>query len=207
MCKHGDTSSHRTAPEDDAARLRAVLLSDVRDSGLQSGNPRLLMLAGLPGAGKSFFAREVSSRCPFLTLESDRLRKHLVRQPQYTPDEHRRVFRACHRLLDELLGQGYPLIFDATNLTDRNRLPVYSIVRKRGVPFAVAVVTAPPEIVRQRLRDREAGLDPETWSDAGWDIHSRMAPAWQPVKRPHIFVDTSRDITGALRQVLDWAEG
>ena len=181
------------------------MLSDVRDSGLRPGSPKLLMLAGLPGAGKSAFARQVSSRCPFLTLESDRLRKSLVPQPQYTPDEHRRVFRACHRLLDELLGQGYPLIFDATNLTERNRRPVYAIVRKRGVPLAIAVVTAPTGIVRQRLRDREAGLDPETWSDAGWDVHSRMAPAWEPVKRPHIAVDTSGDITRALRQALDWA--
>ena len=201
-----DVGSYRPVPDDDTSRLRAVLLSDARGSGLRPGSPRLLMLAGLPGAGKSAFAREVSSRRPFLTLESDRLRKSLVPEPQYTPDEHRRVFRACHRLLDELLGQGYPLIFDATNLTERNRRPVYSIVRKRGVPFAIAVVAAPTDIVRQRLRDREAGLDPGTWSDAGWDIHSRMAPAWEPVKRPHIFVDTSRDVTGALRQVLEWAE-
>ena len=194
------------APDDDTSRLRAVLLSDARDSGLLPSGPRLLMLAGLPGAGKSAFAREVSSRRPFLTLESDRLRKSLVSEPQYTPDEHRRVFRACHRLLDELLGQGYPLIFDATNLTERNRRPVYSIVRKRGAPFAVVVVTVPTQIVRQRLRDREAGLDPETWSDAGWDIHSRMAPAWEPVKRPHILVDTSGNVTGALQQVLEWAD-
>ena len=182
-----------------------LLLSDARDLDLRLGGPRLLMLAGLPGVGKSAFAREVTSRCPFLTLESDRLRKVLVPQPQYTPDEHRRVFRACHSLLDELLGQGYPMLFDATNLTERNRRPVYAIARKRGVPLAIAVVTAPPEIVQQRLRDREAGLDPETWSDAGWDIHSRMAPAWEPVKRPHIAVDTSEDITPALRRVLDWA--
>lgn len=180
------------------------MLSDARDLDLRSGSPRLLMLAGLPGVGKSAFARKVTSCCPFLKVESDRLRKALVPQPQYTPDEHRRVFRACHRLLDELLGQGYPMLFDATNLTERNRRPVYAIARKRGVPLAIAVVTAPPEIVRQRLRDREAGLDPETWSDAGREIHSRMAPAWEPVRRPHIAVDTSEDITPALRQVLDW---
>lgn len=200
-------SSRQPAPEADVALLRELLLADARASDLRPGAPKLLMLAGLPGAGKSAFAREVSSRRPFLILESDRLRKSLEPQPQYTPDEHRRVFRACHRLLDELLGQGYPLLFDATNLTERNRRPVYSIVRKRGVPFAIAVVTAPPQTVRQRLRDREAGLDPETWSDAGWDIHSRMAPAWEPVKCPHITVDTSGDITRALRQVLGWAAG
>lgn len=205
LYKRVDASCQRPSPDDDTARLRAVLLSDARGLGLRPGDPRLLMLAGLPGVGKSAFAREVASRCPFLAVESDRLRKTLVPQPQYTPDEHRRVFRACHRLLDELLGQGYPMLFDATNLTERNRGPVYAITRRQGAPLAIAVVTAPSEIVRQRLRDREAGLDPETWSDAGWDIHSRMAPAWEPVRRPHILVDTSRDTSPALRQVLDWA--
>lgn len=201
-----NVASQRSGPDDDTARLREVLLDDARAANLRPGSPRLLMLAGLPGAGKSAFAREVSDRCPFLTLESDRLRKSLVPQPQYTPGEHRRVFRACHRLLDEFLGLGYPLLFDATNLTERNRRPVYAIAQKRGAPLTVAVVTAPSEIVRQRLLDREAGLDTETWSDAGWDIYSRMVQAWEPVTRPHIKVDTAKDIGPALRQVLDWAE-
>ena len=163
------------------------------------------MLAGLPGSGKSSFTREVTSRCPFVVVESDRLRKALVANPQYTADEHSRVFRACHRLMDEFLELGYPVLFDATNLGQRNRRPVYSMARKHNVPLAIAVATAPPEIVRQRLQDRETGLDRDSWSDAGWEIYSRMASAWQKVSGPHIVVDTSRDIAPALRQVLDWA--
>lgn len=196
---------HRPWLDADIARLRSLLLADVRKYDLRPGNPRLLMLAGLPGSGKSTFAREVTSRRPFLVLESDRLRKTLVGKPEYTADEHRRVFRAIHRLLDEFLGMGYPVLFDATNLTERNRRPVYDIVRRRGVSMAIAVVTAPDETARQRLGDREAGLDPDTWSDAGWDIHCRMAPAWESPKRPHILVDTSADISPALCQVLNWA--
>ena len=195
----------RPTPDADAALLRKLLLSDALAAGLRPNNPRLLMLAGPPGVGKSHFARQVASSFPFLTLESDRLRKSLVGRPEYTPAEHRRVFQVVHRLLDELLAQGFPLIFDATNLTERSRRPVYGIARKRMIPLAIVVVTAPAEVVRRRLREREAGLDPETWSDAGWDIHSRMVPAWEPVKRPHILVDTAGDTTPALRQVLDWA--
>ncbi len=195
------------APDDDAARLRTALLADIRAVGLRPGNPRLLMLAGLPGTGKSAFAREVASRCPFLTLESDRLRKTMAARPEYTAAENRRLFDACHWLISEFLRQGYPLLWDATNINERARRPVYDIARRRGAPLAVVVVTAPPETVRQRLRDREAGLDPETWSDAGWDIYSRMAQAWEPVKRRHLSVNTAGDITPALRRALAWAAG
>ena len=180
-------------------------MADARELGLTPGDPRLLMLAGLPGSGKSSFAREVTARHPFLVLESDRLRKTLVPRPQYTAEEHSRVFRACHRLINEFLDQGYPVLLDATNLAQRNRRPVLAIARKHNAPLAIAVVSAPPEVVRRRLLEREAGMDPVTWSDAGFDIYTRMAPTWQPVRLQHIAVDTSGDITPALQQVLHWA--
>jgi predicted kinase len=180
-------------------------MGDALESGVAPGNARLLMLSGLPGSGKSTFARELVARFPFVVFESDRLRKALVKRPEYTADEHSRVFRACHRLIDEFLGKGFPVLMDATNLGQRNRRPVIAIARKHNAPMGIAVVTAPVEVVRQRLLDREAGMDPDTWSDAGLDIYNRMAPAWQPVRRQHFEVDTSKDIGPCLRQVLDWA--
>lgn len=189
----------------DLSRLRTRLLVDASAAGLLPDNPRLLMLAGLPGSGKSTLAKEIVSLQPFLVLESDRLRKTLVPMPQYTADEHSRVFRACHRLIDEFLGQGYPVILDATNLGQRNRRPVMAIARKHDVPLAIVVVTAPPELARRRLAEREAGMDPGTWSDAGVAVYSRMEPAWQPVQGHHFEVDTSRDVAPVLEKVLEWA--
>lgn len=191
----------------DVARLRALLLADVRAAGLRSNNPRLLLLAGLPGAGKSSFARQISAQHPFLILESDRLRKTLFPRPQYDAAENRRLFDACHHLIDEFLRQGYPVIFDATNIRERDRIPVYNIAQKRGVPLAIVVITAPRETVRRRLQRRAAGRGPHTWSDADWRIYCRMAPNWEPVTRPHIAADTAGNAAAALRQALAWAAG
>ena len=189
----------------DAACLRGALLADLRASGLLPGNPRVLMLAGLPGAGKSEFARRVNARRRFLTLESDRLRKSLFPRPEYTGAENRRLFDACHRVMGEFLGQGYPVLFDATNIRERDRAPVYDIARRYDAPLAVVVVTAPRAVVRQRLRRREAGQGAGGWSDAGWAVYCRMAPGWEPVTGPYILADTGRDVGPALRRVLEWA--
>ena len=191
----------------DVSLLRRLLMGDIRSANLRPGEPKLLMLAGLPGSGKSTFAAKVSERYPILSLEADRLRKGLVPKPQYTPGEHSRVFRACHRLIEEFLAAGFPVLFDATNVTEKNRRPIYAIARKRGVPLAIAVVSAPPETIRRRMDVRESGLDTTSWSEAGWAIYSRMAPAWEPVKRPHILVDTSLDTAISLQRVLEWAQG
>ena len=189
----------------DAACLRGLLLADTRAAGLQPGNPRLLMLTGLPGAGKSEFARRVNARCRFLTLESDRLRKTLFPQPEYTGAENRRLFDACHRVMAEFLRQGYPVLFDATNIRERDRAPVYDIARRYDAPLAVVVVTAPRAAVRERLRRREAEQGAGGWSDAGWPVYCRMAPGWEPVTGPYILANTAGDIRPALRRVLEWA--
>ena len=197
---------HPTAAAD-AALLLTVLDADAARMSGGAGMPRLLVLAGLPGSGKSHFARRVVERAPFLVVETDRLRKALTARPRYTKGENRRLFAACHLLVEEFLGCGVPVLFDATNLTHRSRQPFYRIAESLGVPLAVVEVTAPRETVRRRLSAREAGLDAESNSDAGWLVYCRMVPVWEPVSREHLTVDTSTDITPALGRVERWALG
>ena len=205
--KEGDAAAGRKAgPNDaDADILRTVLDGDLARMEQPSAGPVLLVMAGLPGAGKSHFAKRLVERLSFLVLETDRLRKVLVPSPRYTLGEHRRLFDSCHLLIEEYLKNGYPVLFDATNLTEMFRVPLYRIAGSLGIPMAIVEVTAPREVVRRRLRSREAGLDRDSNSDAGWLIYCRMASAWEPIHRKHYTVDSASDITPVLEQMVDWA--
>jgi len=167
-----------------------------------TGRPFLVLLSGLPGTGKSHFARELARRASFLVLESDRLRKALAPSPKYTKGENARLFAACHRLITGYLAEGRRVLFDATNLMEAHRQPLYDLVDQMGVPLIVVRLTAPEETIRRRLAARAAKLSAGEHSDADWRVYRRMVASEEPIGRKHITVDSSGDIEAALEEII-----
>ena len=169
------------------------------------GAAALVVLCGLPGTGKSHFAAALGQRVDLAVLNSDRIRKVLVGEPRYSRGEHRRVFAAAHLLLEELLAGGYRVVFDATNLTEWARQPLYDIAERVGAPVIVLEFTAPEVVVRQRLERRAAGDAAgggyADYSDADWRIYCRMREGGDPIGRPYLPVDSTGDIEPILDAV------
>jgi predicted kinase len=164
--------------------------------------PVLVLVSGLPGTGKSFFSRKLSERLPSVIVESDALRKRLFSNPTYTAEESLRLFSACHHLIEELLGKGCCVIFDATNLVEHHREPLYRISHRLGVKLIIAHVEAPRELVRQRLQGRAEAVDPADKSDAGWGIYQKMKTRVERIRRNYFAVDTSGDVTPVIEKIL-----
>ena len=164
--------------------------------------PPLVVISGLPGTGKSFFCRKLAERLPFLILVSDTLRKILFPSPQYKESENRRLFSACHALIEELLRKGIPVIFDATNLLERHREYLYRAAERAGAKLILVCVEAPAEVVRQRLIARREAAVPQDDSEAGWEVYNKMQPRREKISRNHLVVDTSQDITAVIDKVV-----
>jgi DegV family protein with EDD domain len=162
--------------------------------------PALVMLSGLPGAGKSHLARELARRHPFAVVESDRLRKALVRRPDYGQKESARLFAACHELMDRLLSRGVSCLFDATNLREEHRRPVYAIADRRGARLVVVAVTAPAEVAHKRLERR--ALDPLERSDADVRVYEEMTGDAEPIGTEYVVVDSTEDVAVEAGRVL-----
>ncbi|MDH4291276.1 MAG: ATP-binding protein, partial [Dehalococcoidia bacterium] len=138
----------------------------------------------------------------FLILASDALRKVLFPAPQYNEQENKRLFSACHVLIEELLRKGIPVIFDATNLLEHHREYLYRAAERAGAKLILVWVEAPPGVVRQRLLAREKGTMPQYDSGAGWEVYNKMRPRREKISRNHLVVDTSQDITGAVDKIV-----
>jgi predicted kinase len=164
--------------------------------------PPLIMVGGLPGTGKSFFCRKLAERLSFLILASDTLRRVLFPFPQYKEYENKRLFSACHVLIEELLRKGIPVIFDGTNLLEHHREYFYRAAERAGARLILVWVEAPTEVVRQRLLTRKETAMPQCDSEAGWEVYNKMKPRREKISRNHLVVDTSQDIAAVIDKIV-----
>ncbi|NLS77468.1 MAG: ATP-binding protein [Chloroflexi bacterium] len=173
--------------------------------GATSSQPALLMVSGLPGTGKSYLSRILAERLPAVVVSSDNVRKSLFPAPAYTADESAVTHRLCRMVVAKLLSRGANVIYDATNLVERQREAIYHLADKAEARLVLVRLTAPEEVVRQRLAQRQECRDAWDRSDAGWEVYQAMrrgAADGGRFQRNVIVVDTSQDLEPAIAKIV-----
>ncbi len=164
-------------------------------------NPVLMLISGLPGTGKTYFSRQLSERLPFVTLESDALRRVLIAHPNHSRPESARLFSSIHLICERLLKEGYPVIVDATNLTEKHRQHFYDIADRTGAKLVIVQVVAPESVVKDRLNKRKK--EPDGKSDADWKVYLRMKKSVDKIRRKHYSLDTSVDYENIMEEIVE----
>lgn len=185
-----------------ARHVEEVARSLLEDGALPgpSGCRALVVLIGLPGSGKSHFARLLAARLGAVVVASDQLRRRLFVAPSYVREETRALFAVAHAMARRLLAEGHTVLFDATNLRELDRRPLYRLAEEAGASLVLVRVVAPePEIYARLARRRSGG--PDDASDADTRVYETMRERYEEPSRPSLAVDTSADLAAAADRV------
>lgn len=123
---------------------------------------KLFILCGLPGSGKSTYAKKLISECNFdiIYLSSDAIREEIYGDAsiQGNPED---VFKIMHSRASEALKKGVSIIYDATNINRKNRKSIIDIGKRYDSYIACHIVWAPIDecIRRDSERTRNVGTD------------------------------------------------
>ncbi len=144
--------------------------------------PRVIVVFGLSGSGKSYVARILHEEWGYEWLRSDVIRKELAGIPAneeakaefgggiYTESMTEKVYNLMVSRAKEVVERGGKVVLDATFLKRWQRKLV-----KEAFPDTLFVwVYADEEVVRRRLKDRE------DVSDADFGIYLKQKEVFEP---------------------------
>lgn len=122
--------------------------------------PKLIMLIGLPGSGKSTYAKSLLDPVGQVKYcSSDVIRKELYGDENIQGNPQT-VFEHLHNKVEQHLRQGYDVVYDATNVTRKNRRGVINKFSSLA-EIEAHVVWAPYEecVARDKERVKKVGED------------------------------------------------
>lgn len=99
-------------------------------SKLVPSKPLLIMLYGFPGAGKSYFARQLCERMQLAHVQGDRIRSELFEKPAYDKEENAVVIQLMDYMTHEFLSVGLSVIYDVNAMRQAQRLALREMARR-----------------------------------------------------------------------------
>jgi aminoglycoside phosphotransferase family enzyme/predicted kinase len=148
--------------------------------------PCLVLIGGLPGAGKSTLARELAEQAEFCVIRSDLVRKELAGavglRPNpsafdegiYSADWTERTYGECLRRAEGFLFEGKRVLIDASFRAEAQRRTFHETAKRWGVPALFLLCQAGSDAIRERLARRRGDA-----SDADWSVHLKLAESWE----------------------------
>jgi predicted kinase len=97
---------------------------------LQLTQPTLFLLFGYPGAGKTYFARQICEELQAAHIQGDRIRYELFEQPRYDRQENEIVTHLMEYMTEEFLQAGLSVVFDTNAMRMTQRREIRELARK-----------------------------------------------------------------------------
>jgi hypothetical protein len=157
----------------------------------QKGEPFFAITHGVSGTGKSTIAGDLVAASGAVRIRSDVERKRLFglapeqrSRPEdgkalYSGEMSRRTFDRLAALAASIVAADFPVIVDATFLHRAVRDRFRALAADLGVPFVIIDCLARPDLLRERLLERERlGRDA---SEAGVAVMEKQLEADQPI--------------------------
>ncbi|MBN9351936.1 MAG: ATP-binding protein [Chitinophagaceae bacterium] len=158
----------------------------------------IIVVFGLPGSGKSFFAQRLADRLDAGYVNSDRLRKELFAERIYTDHEKAVVYE---KMLDEMkhhARHNLNLVLDGTFHKKKVRkMFTDELPEKEKIIFIE--IRADEDIIRERVSK------PRPYSEADFEVYKLIRDQYEPLEEPHLILkSTNQNIEEMLNKTSEY---
>jgi predicted kinase len=155
---------------------------------LSLSKPLILILIGLPGSGKSFFAEKFSEMFTSPLVSHDRLRFELFTSPKFSPNEFEIITRLAEYQMAELVKTKRSFIVDGGGNTFAERQKLQRLAKANGYDTLLIWTQTDDLTCRKRALNRSPkGVDAQSpnLTEQQW---VSQAKRFNPPTREHYMV-------------------
>ncbi len=166
----------------------------------------IILMAGLPGTGKSTLARELAQQMNGRVLSKDEFRHSLFKPEEVEYSARQDDF--CLQLMLETAG--YLLSRDPAKIVFLDGRPfsrryqienVLAVATSLHQPWRILECVCSEETVRRRLEaDADGGSHPA--GDRNFQLYLEVKARFEAIPHPKTVIDTDQPITSCLQQAL-----
>jgi predicted kinase len=140
----------------------------------------IIIVLGLPGTGKSYFAEKLSGRLGAVHINSDRLRNALGERGKYTIKDKLHIYRVMAGQASQVLKQGKIVVVDAT-FYKRPMIDLFTTLAKNhGSSIRIIKIEAEETLVQERLRKARKE------SEADFQVYLKIKDEFEELAVPHL---------------------
>ena len=144
----------------------------------------IVIVLGLPGSGKSYFASRLAEVIQADYINSDQIRKGMFSKRIYSEQEKGAVYDAMLEKMKSVVQLNKDLVIDATFHREDSRQLFIRQLRGKAKFFFIEI-TANPDLIRRRLKKERP------FSEADFDVYELTRHQWQPLSEPHLSLEST----------------
>ena len=147
----------------------------------------MIMIAGLPGSGKSYFAAKLAARFEAVYISSDQIRQAEQALGQYAYQDKLKIYREMVQLAATALKEKKVVIVDATFYQQAVRDLFFNLAKTLVVPAFFIEVFADEALIKERL------MKPRQYSEADFKVYEKIKNDFEHITEPHLRLQSTNE--------------
>jgi predicted kinase len=159
----------------------------------------MIIVSGLPGSGKSYFAENLAIQLGAAHISSDRERNSMGARGRYSYEQKLSIYNAMARKTRQLVESGKHVVVDATFYRSEMIDLFKGVAKECRCPIWFIKIEANDDLIRERIRK------PRKDSEANYDVYLKIKDQFEKLKVPHLILRSRRNnIKAMLSSALEY---